>query len=417
MQGLFDSFLNLWAQPTMRYQLLLIVALIALAIFLARDLRQHTQARFELRNAGLRRLAFPLLSILLLMIARFAAHHFGWSLDMAGIAIQLLLALAGVRIVVFALRRAFAPSAWLGSFEKTIVILIWAGMALDLLGVLPELIDWLDSFSLHIGKGHVTLWSIMQGVTIVLTTLIAALWLGGLFEARVMEAPTLDSSLKVVLSRAVKAVMIVLAVLIGMSLSGLDVTTLSVFGGALGVGLGLGMQKIASNYVSGFIILLDRSIQIGNLIQVAPEQRGEVTQITTRYTVLRALNGNHYIVPNEVLVNSVVQNETFADPRVRTALQLQVAYDTDIERAIGIMEELAKREPRVVADPPPRAFLISFDDNGIRLELSVWIADPLKGTTEVRSNIARALLKRFRQEGIQIPYPQHEVRIVGSAPT
>jgi small-conductance mechanosensitive channel len=196
------------------------------------------------------------------------------------------------------------------------------------------------------------------------------------------------------------------AVLLGMSWVGLDITTLSVFGGALGVGLGLGMQKIASNYVSGFIILLDRSIRIGNLIQVGSEQRGEVMQITTRYTVLRALTGSFFIVPNELLVSSVVHNETFELPRMRIGIVMPVAYGQNTERALQILEEVAKEEQRVLAEPAPRAFLAEFADSGIKLELGVWIGDPLKGTLEVRSNIQRAALARFLAEGIDMPQPQ-----------
>jgi small-conductance mechanosensitive channel len=308
--------------------------------------------------------------------------------------------------VVFALRNAFAPSGALANFERTVSTLIWLGVALDLLGVLPELINWLDSYSLHIGKSHISVWQVIQGVATVMITVITALWLGGVAEARLQSAQGLDSSLRVVFSRIIKAALLFVAVLLGMSWVGLDITTLSVFGGALGVGLGLGMQKIASNYVSGFIILLDRSIRIGNLIQVGAEQRGEVMQITTRYTVLRGLNGSHFIVPNELLVGAVVHNETFAHPRMRIGIVVPVAYGHDVERALQILEETAREEARVLAEPPPKAYLAEFADSGIKLELAVWIEDPLNGTLGVRSNIQRLALSRFNAAGIEMPQPQ-----------
>jgi small-conductance mechanosensitive channel len=387
-------------------ELIVILLVLGVAAGLARLLRRrHLSMRPALQEQGAKRLAFPLIAMALLAVMRFVAAHFGWPLHLTGTAMQLVVALAGVRIVVFALHNAFAPSGWMASFERSVATLIWLGVALDLLGVLPELINWMDSYSLHIGKSHVSCWQLAQGVATVVVTAITALWLGGIAEARLQAAHGLDSSLRVVFSRIIKAVLLFVAVLLGMSLVGLDITTLSVFGGALGVGLGFGMQKIASNYVSGFIILLDRSIRIGNLIQVGADQRGEVTQITTRYTVLRGLQGSHFIVPNELLVASVVQNETFNRPRLRVAIYVPVAYGHDVERALQILQEIAVEEGRVLAEPPPRAYLAEFVDSGIKLELAVWIEDPLKGTLEVRSNIQRAALTRFNAEGIEMPRP------------
>jgi small-conductance mechanosensitive channel len=417
MQDFWTNTQTLFAQEATRHELLLILLLVGGASLLARYIGQRLKHQpDELHSAGLRRLAFPLFGVLFLGVARFAAEHTGWSLRFVGIATRLLIALAIVRIVVFALRRAFAPSSWLANFERSIAVLIWLVVALDVIGLLPDIIHWLDGYSLMVGKSRLTLWSVMHGAVTVLGALIAALWIGGLIEARLMAA-SFDTSVQVVLSRAVKALLVFVAVLIGATMAGLDLTTLSVFSGALGVGLGLGMQRIASNYVAGFIILLDRSIRIGDIIQVAAEQRGEVRQITTRYTVVRALTGIHYILPNESLISSVVQNDTFIDTRARATLKLQVGYTADVERAIAIMEELARAQPRVIDHPPPTALLVSFDDSGITLELGFWVADPLNGTGGIRSNIGRALLQRFREEGIEIPFPQREVRILGTPPT
>lgn len=388
-------------------QLIAIGIALVLAALVARAFHRRQGAqRSALHQRGARRLAFPLSALVGLVIARFVADHFHWSPYVIGIAMQLLIAFAGIRFVVFALRHAFAPSGWLASFERTVATIIWLGVALDLLGILPEIIDWLDSYALHVGKSHISLWHILQGITTVVVTAVIALWLGGMAETRLQTAEGLDSSLRVVFSRIIKAVLLFVAVLLGMSLVGLDITTLSVFGGALGVGLGLGMQKIASNYVSGFIILLDRSIRIGSLIQVGAEQRGEVMQITTRYTVLRGLQGSHFIVPNELLVNAVVHNETFSKPRMRIGIVVPVAYGQNVERALQLLEQAALQEPRVLQEPAPRAALAEFADNAMKLELGVWIQDPLNGTLSVRSNIQRAVLMAFAAEGIEMPHPQ-----------
>jgi small-conductance mechanosensitive channel len=195
---------------------------------------------------------------------------------------------------------------------------------------------------------------------------------------------------------------------------GIDLTTLSVFGGALGVGLGLGMQRIASNYVSGFILLLDNSIRIGNVISVGND-RGEVTRITTRYTVLKNLGGVEALVPNELLVGLVVQNESYSDPKVRIALPVQVGYDSDLERAMAIMVAAAKAQPRILVDPAPAVLLKEFADSGINLELGCWVADPEIGVGQLRSDINLAIWRDFKQAGIAIPFPQREVRILNEA--
>jgi small-conductance mechanosensitive channel len=335
--------------------------------------------------------------------------------NLLSIAVPLLVSLAVIRMVFFVLRHNFR-GPWLGSFERGFASLAWAVVALHITGLLPEMIDLLESVGFSVGKQHLTLWMVLQGVATVLVTILVALWIGGAFEARLMAAPGLEPNLRVVLSRLAKAVLIVVAVLIGLPAVGIDLTTLSVFGGALGVGLGFGLQKIAANYISGFIILLDRSIRIGDSVAVGGE-RGQVTRITTRYTVLKNNTGTEAIVPNEVLMGSVVQNETLSDQRVRIALPVQISYGSDLERAMEILVEAAKAQPRVLAEPPPQAFLMAFADSGINLELGLWIDDPADGSVGLRSEVNLAIWRGFQKEGIEIPFPQREVRLLGEAPT
>jgi small-conductance mechanosensitive channel len=271
-----------------------------------------------------------------------------------------------------------------------------------------------ESVSFNVGKQKLNLWHLMQGLVAVLATVLAALWLASAIEARLEGAVGLDDNLRQVFARLTKALLILLAVLIVLPLVGIDLTTLSVFGGALGVGLGFGLQKIASNYVSGFIILLDHSIRIGNTISVGTD-RGVVTRITTRYTVVKHATGLEALVPNELLVGSVVQNESYSDPTMRIALPVQVGYDSDLERAMAIMIAAAQARERVLADPAPTVFLKEFAESGINLELGIWIADPGNGTGPLRSEINLAIWREFKQAGISIPYPQREIRIINEA--
>ncbi len=321
-----------------------------------------------------------------------------------------------IRLVVYALRQAFAPSGWLAAFERFVAATVWAIVALYVVGILPEVVDWMEQVAIPIGKQRLSLWQILHGVITVMVTVVAALWIGGVIEARIVGTRDLDASLRLVLARLSKAVLVAVAILVSLPLVGIDLTTLSVFGGALGVGLGFGLQKIASNYVSGFILLLDHSIRPGNMVKL-DQHAGEVTQMTTRYTVLRALNGVEAIVPNDVLISSIVQNQTFTNPKVRHALQLQVGYGSDVEQAMRILEAAARDHPRVLADPPPRAFLESFADSGLNLELGFWIADPHEGTLAIRSDVNLAVWREFKAAGIEIPYPQREVRLLGPGPS
>ena len=269
----------------------------------------------------------------------------------------------------------------------------------------------LSQFGFSVGKQRLDLWVITSGLVTIFLTVVLALWVAGIIEARLMRMQSLDGNLRIVGVRVAKAVLTVIAVLLSLSMVGIDMTALSVFTGALGVGLGFGLQKIASNYVSGFIILLDRSIRIGNIIQVGADS-GIVTQITTRYTVIRHPGGNEFIVPNETLIGTVVQNQTYSDNNLRLSTAVGVAYGTDLELAMRLMVECALAQSRVLSDPPPRVLLTQFADSCINLELGFWVADPEAGKMNVVSDINLAIWRAFQAHGVQIPFPQREVRIL-----
>lgn len=369
--------------------------------------------RQRLSRGSLRRVLFPLLALVLVFVARSLLKPV-LHVHLLSLAIPLLGSLAVIRLVVYALRQAFGQTSWVGGFERAFAALAWGVVALHILGWLPELIGSLEAMSFKVGKTDLSLWLLLQGVVSVLATLLVALWVAGALEQKLMATEGLDGNVRLVLVRVAKSVLMLVAVMIALPMVGIDLTTLSVFGGALGVGLGFGLQKIAASYVSGFIILLDRSIRIGNMITVGTD-RGVVSQITTRYTVLTGLTGVEVIVPNETLVGSVVQNETFSNTRVMLSLNYQVAYDSDLDQAMAILVDEARQQPRALAEPPPKAFLINFGESGIDLRLILWINDPQEGTFGVISAINLGVWRRFRAAGIQIPFPQREVRILGGA--
>lgn len=406
---------DLWADvndPNFIWQVTALVVCLILAYLITGWWhRRHIEGAGRLTDAS-SRLVFPLSAMMLVGISRLLLKPLV-NINLLKLALPLLGSLALVRSVVFVLRQAFPQAAWLAAWERIIAAVVWGGLALYITDLAPYVIESLEQVQFAIGKQKIDLWMVLHGAITVFLTVVLALWVAGLIEAKLMRVTTIDSSLRIVGVRAAKAVLTVVAIVTSLSLVGIDMTALSVFTGALGVGLGLGLQKIASNYVSGFIILLDRSIRIGNVVQVGADN-GMVTQITTRYTVLRHPGGTEYIVPNETLTASVVQNQTYSDSRLRLATTVGVAYNSDLELAMRLMIGAAAEQPRVLEDPAPKVFFTLFGDNAVNLELGFWIADPEEGRGNVISDINFAIWRAFRDHGVEIPYPQREVRIMGA---
>ena len=219
------------------------------------------------------------------------------------------------------------------------------------------------------------------------------------------------------MAKTIRALLLVVAVLVALQAVGLDLTLLSVFGGALGVGIGLGLQKLASNYIAGFTILIDRSIRLGDMITV-DTRHGVVTRVTSRYVVVRSLDGVEAIVPNETLVTTTVLNHSYTSRDVRLGIPVQVSYDSDLDVALRLLEAAGGSHPRVMKSPnPPSAFVVRFAESGIDLELGVWILDPENGQLNLRSDLNRAIFRAFTEHGITIPYPQRELRILDASGT
>ncbi|MHB1074841.1 mechanosensitive ion channel family protein [Thiobacillus sp.] len=364
-------------------------------------------------HAGLRRVGFPLFMLLVLLLGRDLAHHWLANTHLLNLAVPLLLALAGVRLMIYALRYALKPRESLKLWERTAAWLIWSAFALHITGLLPRIHAAMEALSFQSGDHRFSLWLLFQAGAVIVAALIIALTLARLVENRLMGITQMNLSLRMALSKAARTVLLILAVLVALPAVGIDLTVLSVFGGALGVGIGFGLQKVASNYISGFIILLDRSVRIGDLVTV-DNKYGQVSQINTRYTLLRALDGTETIVPNETLITQTVVNHSLSKPNVRIALPIQVSYDTDLEQAEALMLEAANSHIRVVhdePDSPPRVFLKEFADNGVLLELAVWIRDPSEGQNNLRSDINWAIWRRFKAAGIEIPFPQRVVHM------
>jgi small-conductance mechanosensitive channel len=287
--------------------------------------------------------------------------------------------------------------------------LMWIVGALYVAGWLKPLTEYLDSVVLPFGKPPVSVQALIEATLSIVVTLLAALWVSQAIEARLMGAQVFELNHRLVLGKLTRAALLLVAVLIALSFAGIPLTALGVFGGALGVGLGLGLQKLAANYVSGFVILLDGSIRVGDFIRIEGFE-GQVSAIRTRYTIVKALNGRESIVPNEVLVNGRVENLSLENRNISVSLVLNVAYESDVDRALAILKEVAAEQPRVLKEPAPGAMITAFAADAFELSLFFWINDPENGQLALRGAIFREVWRRFQAEGIEVPYPQRVLR-------
>jgi small-conductance mechanosensitive channel len=415
--GLLRALSDLGNPVALKELALLATALAAawLATFLLRPKIQAAPNAWHLGIGGLSRVLFPVTALLLIVIGRPALFRQS-ATPLIEIAIPLLTSLAIIRLAIYLLRHAFPPNALLKSSERFISFTVWIGVALHITGVLPQVGRFLENLSFNAGKQQISVLLVLQAIVTVVLTVVIALWLARLAEARLMRAEHMDSSLRVMLGKALRAALVVCAILIAMPAVGIDITVLSVFGGALGVGLGLGLQKIASNYVSGFIILLERSIRLGDMVAVDNRQ-GFVSQLNTRYTVLKSLDGTEAIVPNETLISNTVVNHSFSDRRMMLRLGVQISYQSPLEKALEILTDVAKRQARILVEPAPGAFIKGFGESGIDLELIAWISDPEQGHMPLRSALFLAMWQEFREHRVEIPYPQRQIRILSGEPT
>lgn len=414
----FSRLSNALDSPVYWLELAIVLVCLGIAWVIDRRLEVRARAITTARrhpniSGGVGRIVFSLLALALLFIVRPAFRAFAGPPFFIDIAIPLLIALAVIRMLVYMMRRLFADSAWLKASERAISFSIWGIAILYFVGVLPLIVRELDEMRLPIGKSPISLLTIAKGAGAVLVTLVITLWLSGMIEQRLNNATALDTNMRALVAKLLRAVLLVVGVLIALDAIGFDLTLLTVFGGALGVGVGLGLQKFAANYIAGFTILLDKSIRMGDMITVDGRQ-GRVAKVTSRYVVLRALDGVEAIVPNETLVTTTVLNHSHASHDVRVVVTVRVAYGADVERALALMRDAATAEPRVLAAPePPTAFVATLGELGIDLELVLWIAGA-QGLPALRSGIHRRILASFADAGIAIAPSRRDIRISGT---
>ena len=379
------------------------------AWLVARLMCRHVRpsARWKFGEGDFERVAFPLFAyvFLSLAVATLGPYQRVASLEIVR---SIVLAALVIRIAVYVLGHIVPDGAFLRVAVRAVAWVAWIAVVLHVTGLLDEAVGALDRVGFTTAKGgqRISLWLLLQGTAALALALTVALWLARVTESRVMAAETVDLSTRVVLGKVVRFAAIFVAILVALPMVGIDLTTLSIFGGALGVGLGFGLQKIAANYVSGFIVLLDQSLRIGDVVTV-DNRKGEVKEIASRYTVIRGGDGIEYIVPNEKLIAESVSHHTFSVPRVSTALAVVVTFDSDWEAACRILVEAA-RGAGVLEEPRPVARIKALRDFGIELELVAWLPNPGAVESDARSTIYKDILRRFQAAGVEIAVPRRE---------
>lgn len=332
------------------------------------------------------------------------------------LAIPILLSLVVIRLSVRVLRVTFPHAHAVRVIERTVSWIAWLAVVLWITGVLPLLLEAMEEVSWKVGNTHLTLRNAVEGTLTAGLVLVVALWISAAIERQLLKGSGDDLSIRKIAANLVRALLLFIGLLLAMSAMGIDLTALSVLGGALGVGLGFGLQKIAANYVSGFVILAERSLRIGDMVRV-DNFDGRVSDIRTRYTVIRALSGREAIVPNEMLITQRVENLSLADMKVLLSTGVQVAYGTDVRALQPKVVEAVAAVPRVLADPAPSCQLAEFAADGMNLTINFWIADPENGQGNVRSDVNLAVLDVFEREGIEIPFPQRVMHHIGADPS
>lgn len=353
---------------------------------------------------------FPVLALLLALGARRAMPLLDQPVALFKLIIPVLVSLVVIRLVARVLRAALPNSSLIKFLERSVSWLAWGGSILWIVGVLPELMDDLNRMTFTFSGTKYTVLGVIEGGLQALLVVVLTLWLSSVVEARMMRGAAVDLSMRKIAINIANTVLMVVGGMLALSVAGVNLSALSVMGGALGVGLGFGLQKVASNYVSGFMILAERSLRIGDVVKV-DNFEGRISDIKTRYTVIRALSGREAIVPNETLITTRVENLSLADPQLLLSTVVQVAYGTDLDKLFPQLVEVITKVPRVLAEPAPAVQLSNFAADGLELTISFWISDPHNGQGGPRSGVNMAILRKLNELGIDIPYPQRVLRL------
>jgi len=309
-------------------------------------------------------------------------------------------------VVIHILTRLMQNTAW----ARLVAFCIWTITALNILGLLSPTLAFLDSLAFTFGDADISMLKVAKGIVAAIIVFWISLGLSKFAESRIHKTDALTPSVQVLLTKLIRVSLIAIAILIVLSNSGINITAFAVFSGALGVGIGFGLQKVVSNLISGIILLLDRSIKPGDVIEVG-QSYGRVHAMGARYASVITRDATEYLIPNEDLITQQVVNWSYSSKDIRLRCPIGISYNADVPKAIQLIEQAAVKSARVLNDPAPSCLMRGFGDSAINLELRFWIADPEKGCGNIKSEVLLAVWQTLRDNNVDIPFPQRDIRV------
>ncbi|MDB5397560.1 MAG: Transporter, small conductance mechanosensitive ion channel (MscS) family protein [Rhodospirillales bacterium] len=351
---------------------------------------------------SLARVAPWVLLLAMFWAGRLAFHEAGLHAKFLHLAENLALAWVIIRLTSSLVRNPKVASA--------IALAAWLFAALNILGLVDPTLDLLDAMSLRMGHFRLSLLLVLKGAVFLIVLLWAANISSRMIEYRLQTFPTMAPAMQVLAAKLAKVILLTLAVVIALNAVGIDLTAFAVFSGAIGVGVGFGLQKVVSNLISGVILLLDRSIKPGDVIEIAGTY-GWITRLNARFVSVSTRDGIEHLIPNEDLITQRVTNWSYSSDSVRLHVGIGVSYNADIREAMRLCIEATKNVTRILETPAPICLLTGFGDNSVNLELRFWIRDPRNGTANVRSEVMLGVWDRFHQHGIVFPFPQRDIHL------
>jgi len=396
-------------------QLLLVLLVIGTAFLAEYLIRRRLSRKYIADNQSNLKDIFKLFRPALMLAVLFSAMYFlregdlQWRLLYFANSVLILLVIA--RLAIIFTRYILKPGPWLRPFENIFAGIIVTGYLAYEFGILKQIQDKLHSIKFVISEQDITMLVIIETILGIFIAILFAMTIARFIENQIMNVKSKNfrPNQRIVVIKILKILLYIFAIVLVLTSLGIDLSFLTVFGGAFGLGLAFGFQKVAANYISGFLLLSDESIRVGDMIDISGEY-GRVTAIKSRYTAVKRLDGIEVLIPNEQLLTSEITNLTFSNTTVKIPLELQISYESSIEKAMEVILEVCHAEDRVIQDPKPKVYVKEFADSGINLHIACFVVDPNNGFLELKSDIYRSVFEGFKKNGIEIPYP-HRVSI------
>lgn len=347
-------------------------------------------------------IVFPAIWLIIQFVALSAMQGLGETTYL----LRIMCSLLAAWIIIHITTNLLQNNIW----AKLVALCSWSIAALNIVGLLEPTVSFLNSLQFTMGDTTISMLGIVKGLVAGIITFWIALGLSRFFESKIHKTNALTPSVQVLMSTVVRISLIAVALMIVLSNSGINIAAFAIFGSALGIGIGFGLQKIVSNMVSGVILLLDKSIKPGDVIEVG-QTYGKLHSMGARYASVITRDGTEFLIPNEDLITQQVVNWSFSSKDVRIRVPIGISYDSDVHQAIALIVEAANGVKRVLKHPVVKCQMTGFGDNAINLELRFWIADPEDGCGSVKSEILLSIWDKFKENGVSVPFPQRDIRV------